>query len=78
MPIKTNKKTFQGMVTSDKMDKTVVVKVETVKVHPKYRKRYKSGKKYKVHDPENKHKIGDKIVFVECRPLSKGKKWIVK
>jgi small subunit ribosomal protein S17 len=68
---------FNGVVTSDKMDKTIVVKVEIAKVHPKYGKRYISTKKYKVHDETNQFKAGDKVVFVECRPLSKDKRWRV-
>jgi small subunit ribosomal protein S17 len=71
------KRKFSGVVTSDKMDKTIVVRVETVKRDPKYKKRYKVAKKYKVHDEENHFKIGDKVEFVECRPLSKDKMWRV-
>ena len=71
------KKTFNGIVTSDKMDKTIVVVVERIKQYPKYRKRYRSRKKYKVHDPKNEYKIGDKISFVETRPLSADKRWKV-
>ena len=71
------KKKFQGMVVSDKMDKTIVVRIDRVKVHPKYKKRYTVSKRYKVHDEKNKFKEGDKASFVECRPLSKGKKWRV-
>lgn len=66
---------FSGVVVSDKMDKTVVVKVETTKVHPKYGKRYVESVKYKVHDEKNQSKTGDKVSFVECRPLSKDKRW---
>lgn len=71
------KKKFQGVVVSDKMDKTIVVKVDNVKVHPKYKKRYTVSRKYKVHDEKNKFKEGDKVSFVECRPLSKDKIWRV-
>ncbi len=71
------KKTFHGIVVSDKMDKTIVVKVDRIKCHPKYKKRYKISKRYKVHDPENKYKTGDKVTFIECRPLSKEKRWRV-
>lgn len=69
------RRTLQGIVVSDKMDKTIVVKVDRFKVHPKYRKRYKVSKKYKVDDPKNEFKIGDKVRFIESRPLSKEKKW---
>lgn len=69
------KKRFQGIVTSDKMEKTIVVKVNRTKVHPIYKKRYKVTKKYKIHDQKNEAKIGDQVIFEECRPLSKDKKW---
>ncbi|MFH1837967.1 MAG: 30S ribosomal protein S17 [Candidatus Kuenenbacteria bacterium] len=72
------KRTFQGIVVSDKMDKTIVVRVDRIKCHPKYKKRYKTSKRYKVHDSENKYKTGEKVTFIECRPLSKEKKWRVK
>lgn len=73
----TNKRKLTGEVVSDKMAKTIVVKVESVKVHPKYQKRYTVSKKYKVHDETNQYKVGDKVVFVECRPLSRDKRWRV-
>ncbi|MBU4369761.1 30S ribosomal protein S17 [Patescibacteria group bacterium] len=69
------KKRFQGVVTSDKMDKTIVVMINRTKVHPIYKKRYQVSKKYKVHDQKNEAKIGDQVTFEECRPLSKDKKW---
>lgn len=68
---------IKGMVISDKMDKTIVVAVNALKTHPKYRKKYRVTKKYKVHDPENKYKVGDTVKFVECRPISKDKKFKV-
>jgi len=71
------KRTFGGVVISDKMDKTIVVKVDRTKIHPRYKKRYTISKNYKVHDEKNKFKINDKIKFVECRPLSKDKRWKV-
>jgi len=64
----------KGIVVSDKMDKTIVVRVSRLKKHAKYKKRYKVHKKYKVHDPENKFKIGNKVEFIECQPISKDKK----
>ncbi len=70
-------KKFNGVVVSDKNDKTIVVKVETVKVHPKYKKRYVVSRRYKVHDEQNEFKVGDKVVFIECRPLSRDKRWRV-
>lgn len=69
------KRKFDGIVVGDKMDKTRVVSVESVKVHPMYKKRYKVNKKYKVHDEKNLYKVGDKVQFMECRPLSKDKRW---
>jgi len=71
------KRKFSGVVTSDKMDKTISVQVITVKRNQKYKKTYFISKKYKVHDEKNKFKNGDKVEFVECRPLSKDKKWRV-
>ena len=70
-----NKRKFQGVVVSHRMDKTAVVRVEEIKVHPKYGKRYKMSHKYKVHDEKNECKLGDKVNFEECRPLSKEKRW---
>lgn len=70
-------KKFSGVVVSDKNDKTIVVKVETVKVHPKYKKRYTVSRRYKVHDEKNEHRVGDKVTFIECRPLSRDKRWRV-
>ena len=67
----------KGIVVSDKMDKTIVVAVESFKTHPKYLKKYKSTKKYKVHDPENKFKEGDMVEFVQSKPISKSKKFKV-
>lgn len=66
-----------GIVISDKMDKTIVVQVSSLKKHGKYKKRYRVDKKYKVHDSENKYKAGDKVSFIECRPISKDKHWKV-
>lgn len=71
------KKTFSGVVASSKMDKTIVVVVENVKIHSKYKKRYVVTSRYKVHDEKNQFKEGDKVTFVECRPLSKEKRWRV-
>lgn len=68
---------FTGIVVSDKSAKTIVVKVESVKIHPKYQKRYTVSRKYKVHDENNKFKTGEKVTFVECRPLSRDKRWRV-
>jgi len=71
------KKTLQGIVVSDKMQKTVVVQVERIKEHPKYKRRYKIHKKYKAHDQNQEYHIGDKVVIEETAPISKDKKWRV-
>lgn len=68
---------FRGTVVSDKMDKTIVVKVESVRNHPTYGKKYSVSCRYKVHDPKNEYKIDDYVMFEECRPLSKDKRWRV-
>ena len=68
---------LSGVVVSDKMEKTIVVRVDSIAVHPKYRKRYTVSKRYKVHDAKTQYKEGDKVIFVECRPLSKDKRWRV-
>jgi len=72
-----SKKQLTGTITSNKMQKTVVVRVERIKEHPKYRRRYKVHKKYKAHTEEGEYKIGDKVVIEECRPISKEKHWKV-
>ena len=66
-------RSFQGVVTSDKMDKTITVLVETHKKHAKYGKRVQYIKKYKAHDEENTCNIGDTVEIMETRPLSKDK-----
>jgi len=71
------KRKFSGIVVSDKADKTIVVAVKNTKLHSKYLKRYIVTKKYRVHDPENKYKVGDVVEFIEARPISKNKKWRV-
>ena len=68
---------FTGIVVSDKSDKTIVVEVQRTKVHPKYLKRFGVSKKFKVHDEKNQFKVGDLVTFVECRPISKDKRWRV-
>lgn len=67
------KKVIKGVVVSDKMDKTIVVAVESFKTHPKYLKKYRSTKKYHVHDEKNKYKVGDKVEFFSTKPISKNK-----
>ena len=72
-----NKRKIQGIIVSDKMDKTVVVKVSRTKKHPKYLKRYKVDRKYKVHDEKNEYRVDDLVVIEETRPISKEKRWRV-
>lgn len=71
------KKKLKGVVVSDKMQKTIVVKVESIKEHPKYKRRYKMHKKYKAHDESQQYHIGDTVVIEETAPISKDKKWKV-
>jgi small subunit ribosomal protein S17 len=70
------KKQLTGFVTSNKMQKTVVVEVESIKKHPKYQRRFKVHKTYKAHANEA-YEVGDKVVIEECRPMSKDKRFIV-
>jgi small subunit ribosomal protein S17 len=70
-------KTFQGTVVSAKMAKTIVVRVDSTRIHPKYRKQYRVSRKFKVHDEKGEYKAGDVVRFVETRPLSKDKRWRV-
>ena len=72
-----NKKTVTGTVISDKMDKTVVVAVETVRRHPLYKKARRHVKKYMAHDEGNVYHVGDKVEITAVRPLSLRKRWRV-
>lgn len=71
------KRILQGVVVSDKMDKTVVVSVERRVMHPIYKKFIRRSKKYHAHDEDNTFKAGDTVRIRECRPLSKTKNWEV-
>jgi small subunit ribosomal protein S17 len=73
-----HRKTQVGVVVSDKMEKTVVVKVDRLVKHSVYSKYIKRSVKYKVHDEFNSSKVGDRVQIIECRPLSKDKRWSVK
>lgn len=75
MQSKPHKKKFIGTVVSDKMDKSIVVSVETKVLHPLYKKYIKRRRKFKAHDNDNKCKKGDLVEIIECRPISKEKKW---
>jgi len=66
---------FTGIVASTEMAKTAVVVVERTLTHKKYLKQYKTSRRYKIHDEKNVCKVGDKVVFQECRPLSRDKRW---
>ena len=72
---KAHKRSFVGLVTSDKMDKTIVVTVSTKRMDTLYKKYVTWTKKYKAHDENNDAHIGDTVRIVECRPLSKDKCW---
>ena len=71
------KRIMQGVVVSDKMEKTIVVNVERKFPHPLYKKFIKRSKRYHVHDEDNQFKMGDIVKIQECRPLSKSKRWEV-
>ena len=73
MEISNKSKILNGIVISDKMIKTVVVKVERYKKHPRYNRYYKVSKKYKAHDDKEEFHIGDKVAIKEVRPISKDK-----
>lgn len=71
------RKRLTGFVVSDKMDKTVVVRVETLKRHRLYHKVIKHVVRYKAHDENNECRVGDRVSIIECRPLSREKTWLV-
>jgi small subunit ribosomal protein S17 len=71
------RKVRTGTVISDKMDKTVVVKVQTLKEHPKYKKHVRQSTRFKAHDEQNQCKVGDRVRIMETRPLSHDKRWRV-
>jgi small subunit ribosomal protein S17 len=73
-----NKKTLIGLVSSDKMDKTIVVEVVRRMQHPVYHKYIQRRTRYKAHDEENSCRIGDRVLIEECRPLSRDKRWRVR
>jgi small subunit ribosomal protein S17 len=70
-------RTKKGIVTSDKMDKTIVVTVHSYKTHLKYKKKYRVSSKFYAEDPSNKYKEGDEVTIYETKPLSKLKRWSV-
>ena len=66
---------IQGIIVSDKMDKTRVVAITRLKQHPRYQKYYKVTERFKAHDEKNEYKTGDKVMIEETRPMSKEKRW---
>lgn len=77
MENKSTKQQMTGTVVSNKMDKTVVVKVDVRMRHPKYHKSYTKSYKYKAHDESNESQIGDRVIIESCRPMSKDKKFAI-
>ncbi len=75
MEVRGNRKTISGVVISNKMDKTIVVRVERLVKHSVFHKYIRQFVKYKAHDEGNECRVGDKVVIVESRPLSKDKRW---
>lgn len=71
------KKQLEGIVVSDKMQKSIVVRVERIKRHPLYGKVLRTAKKYHAHDEENEARTGDRVRIRECKPISKRKKWLL-
>lgn len=76
-PARGYRKVREGLVVSDKMDKTVIVEVEDRVKHPKYGKVIRRTKRYKAHDGENACGVGDRVLLMETRPLSATKRWRV-
>jgi small subunit ribosomal protein S17 len=75
MAEKSNKRTIKGLVVSDKMDKTIVVKAERLVKHAVFHKYVRRHVKYKAHDEQNSCKTGDTVLIIEARPMSKDKRW---
>lgn len=73
--MRNERKVREGIVVSDKMEKTIVVAIEAMILHPIYKKRVKRTTKFKAHDENNVAKVGDKVKIMETRPLSKDKNW---
>jgi len=71
------KRKLIGEIVSDTMDQTVVVQVQRIKQHPKYRRYVRVHKRYKAHDEKNEYKTGDKVIIEETLPISRDKKWRV-
>lgn len=72
------RKTREGVVVSDKMDKTRVVRIERVYRHPRYERVVRTAKKLKAHDEANASRVGDRVIIEETRPLSREKRWRIR
>ncbi len=72
---KKNPRRLEGVIVSNKMNDTAIVSVVRTKVHPKYKKRYKVTTRFNCHNKDNKYKEGEVVIFEECRPMSKTKRW---
>jgi small subunit ribosomal protein S17 len=72
------RKTREGVVVSDRMQKTRVVKVERVYRHPRYQRVVRTSKKFKAHDENNESRVGDRVIIEETRPLSREKRWRIR
>ena len=72
------RKTREGVVVSDKMDKTIIVVIERIVQHTKYKKRLKRRMRLKAHDAQNQCHVGDRVVIAETRPLSRDKRWALR
>ncbi len=70
-------RTFNGIVVSDKMDKTRVVLVTRLVKHPRYQTYLKRTTRFKAHDEKNEYRTGDKVVIAETKPISKDKRWVI-
>lgn len=77
MTMSIKQRQFEGIVVSDKMTKTVVVRVDRIAMHPKYSKQYTVSKRYKAHDELGQYHIGDRVTIVAARPMSATKRWNV-
>ncbi len=73
--MRNDRKVREGIVVSDKMEKTIVVSIATMVLHPIYKKRVKKTTKFKAHDENNVAQVGDKVKIMETRPLSRDKRW---
>lgn len=72
-----HRRKLNGTVVSDAMNKTVVVRIDRIKIHPRYSKRYTASRKLKAHDEKNLYHVGDVVTIEETRPISKDKRWRV-